>query len=78
MNPEQKQEFPNASEIFMCEKYGHPWLPNKRNCPKCGELKYTKICKSGCGCEYPNGSGSHEGECVWEESPLSTITNKEV
>ncbi len=24
-----------------------------------------KYCTSGCGCEYPNGDGSHEKECVW-------------
>lgn len=28
------------------------------------------ICKSGCGCPYPNGYGAHEFECVWEEKPL--------
>lgn len=24
-----------------------------------------KYCTSGCGCEYPNGSGAHERDCVW-------------
>jgi hypothetical protein len=39
MNPESQQEFPNASELLMCEKYGHAWDDDK-----CTKYKETRLC----------------------------------
>lgn len=33
-------------------------------CPT--EERKEYYCTSGCGCEYPNGSGAHEYECQWK------------
>lgn len=38
---------------------------------KCGGF-VRQSCKSGCGCEYPYGSGAHEFECVWVDEKIGS------
>jgi hypothetical protein len=39
--------------------------------------KEKYYCTSGCGCEYPYGDGSHEGECVWKQIEISMTNEKD-